>query len=425
MRTHHADALVTCVCVALVALAVPVRPFWLDEVLQLVATRPEYSTTEVIARVSENPGSAPLGYLVQHLSLNLLGVSRWSARLPAALFAAASCVATLHLARRLGVSKAWLAALILCCLPLSLRYAAEARPYSQAVFISTAATVLFLRLAERSTPWRWTAYVATLVAGVYTLPFTVLVAGGHVLWAASARRWRLAASAGIAAFGAAAAFLPWMVYAREGWKETMVVSRFEFVADWRTPFMLVREISGAGYVGAGLLLVLAVTGIRSLPKKTVALLAGSVAASFAGGLLADAALGYFVAVRQFICVLPALAILAARRPVPVLVASLLALSAWKNWQYFTHATEDWESATVAIQSELHSGRCLLVQPERELRVYAALAPLLSLARCTGLAPEMVVAVSPYGDHNGLAVLPSYTVTSERSVGGTRLLIIRR
>jgi hypothetical protein len=396
MRMRHVDAFATCVCAALIAIVVPLRPFWLDEVLQLVATRPEHSLAEVVGYVPENPGSAPLGYLIQHAFLKVFGVSRSSARLSAALFGIASCVATLVLARRLGVAKPWLAALMLCSLPLSLRYSAEARPYSQAVFIATAATVLFLRLADAPAPRRFAAYAATLVAGVYTLPFTVLVAGGHILWAAVARRWHLAACAGVAAVGAAASFVPWMIYAASEWKYTMVVSNFHFAADWKTPLMLVREISGAGYWGAGLLLALAALGIRTLSRQIVALLGGILTASLAGGVIADAALGYFVAVRQFICVLPALAILGAVRPAPLLVAALLAISAWKNWQYFTHATEDWESASAAIQAELHPGRCLTVEPARELRVYAALAPALSAARCDALAPEMEVAASPYG-----------------------------
>jgi uncharacterized membrane protein len=121
---------------------------WLDEVLQLIGTRPERTLSEVIAYVPENPGSAPLGYLVQHAVLNLFGVSRWATRLPAALFAIASCIGTIVLARRVGARYPWLAGIIICSLPLTLRYATEGRPYSQAVFPSLPCTLI----RSRSSP---------------------------------------------------------------------------------------------------------------------------------------------------------------------------------------------------------------------------------------------------------------------------------
>ena len=425
MPARRADVLVTCVCAAVILAVIPVRPFWLDEVLQLIGTRPERSVREVIEYVPENPGSAPLGYLIQYAFLKLLGVSRWSVRLPSALFAIAACVATLALARRLGLARPWLAPLVLISLPLMLRYATEGRPYSQAVFLSVLATILFLRFAESRRAAMLAAYVAVLLAGVYTLPFTVFVAGGHAIWAIAVRRRPLAGVSSGSALLAAASFVPWIRFARAKWQQTMVAARFQFTAGWKTPLMLFRELSGAGYWGSGLLLVLVVIGARTVAPATAVLLGGIAAVTLIGGIAADAAFGYFIAARQFVCALPPLAILAAARPMKLLVIALLAVCALKNWQYFTSATEDWESAAVAIRSELLPGRCLIVEPERERRVYAALVPDLAETGCTTDAPEIVVAVSPWRQPGPLTPPEGYSVRSERSAGGTRILVLSR
>jgi 4-amino-4-deoxy-L-arabinose transferase-like glycosyltransferase len=423
---NRADAFVTCVCAALVLAVVPLRPFWLDEVLQLVGTRPEKSLAEVIAYVPENPGSGPLGYIVQHAFLAALGVNRWSARLPSALFAIATCAATIALARRIGLAHAWLAGAILVALPLMLRYAAEARPYTQATFLAVAATLLVLSLGAGSPrPAALGGYAALLIAGVYTHPFTVLVAGGHILWAAAERRWRLATILAIIAALAASSYIPWIVYARAGWQQTMIDSHFRFAADWKTPLRLFREISGAGYWGSGLLLLLALRGASAVSRPIVALLAGAIGAVLIGGVIADRIAGYFIAVRQFIGALPPFAILAASRPHVCLVAALFAVCSMANWKYFTSATEDWESAAAAVEAELGPSRCLIVEPLREARVYAALRPALSKALCSSPAREFVMAVSPYRDHVPVVLPAGYQIRSERHVGGTRILVLSR
>jgi hypothetical protein len=258
---------------------------------------------------------------------------------------------------------------------------------------------------------------------VYTHPFTIFTAGGHVTSALRSRQWRLAVICGLIGLGAAASFLPWMIYARSGWQETMIVSRFQFTAGWKTPLMILRELSGAGYWGSGLLLVSAAAGARAIASPV--LLAAVSAVTLVGGIAADAALGYFVAARQFICALPPLAVMTTARPNVCLVAALLSVCVWKNCQYFRSANEDWESASAAIAAELHPGRCLVVEPARQFRLYATLVPSLASARCGADGPELVLAVSPYREAQSLVLPKGYTPRAERSVGGTRILILTR
>ena len=127
-------------------------PFWLDEVLQLIGTQPAATIRDVVRYVPQNPGGVPLGYLVQHAFLALAGVSRFTARVPPAAFGIASVWLVGLLARRLGIREPWMAAAVFAVLPISLRYATEARPYSQAIFLSVAGLFTGFRLAESPEP---------------------------------------------------------------------------------------------------------------------------------------------------------------------------------------------------------------------------------------------------------------------------------
>lgn len=109
-----------------------VLPLWLDEILQIRETR-DTSVTAMIGRLPRNSGAAPLGYLVQQAALRITGYSVRMARLPAAVFAAATVFTVGLLAAALGVRYGWLAAAVFAVLPATLRYATESRVYSQAL----------------------------------------------------------------------------------------------------------------------------------------------------------------------------------------------------------------------------------------------------------------------------------------------------
>src|SRR5258706_189074 len=110
-------------------------PLWLDEVLQLLETR-NTSAAEMLTVLPRNAGAAPLGYLVQQATLRIGGYSARRARLPMAVFAAASVFLVALLAGELGVQWPWLAATLFAVFPLTFRYATESRVYSQALFLS-------------------------------------------------------------------------------------------------------------------------------------------------------------------------------------------------------------------------------------------------------------------------------------------------
>src|SRR5260370_13592630 len=110
----------------------PRLPLTLDEILDLLTLR-SGGWNAVLAAVPRNAGGVPLSYLTRWGAILLLGESSFTARLPSALFSAASCVGVFFLARRLGLRWPLLATGLFAAFPLQVRYALEARAYSLAL----------------------------------------------------------------------------------------------------------------------------------------------------------------------------------------------------------------------------------------------------------------------------------------------------
>jgi mannosyltransferase len=416
------------------AALVPVRPLWLDEVLQLVGTKPSNTVAEVIRYVPQNPGGVPLGYLVQHGFLALAGMSDAAARTPSVMFGLGTVLAVIVLARCLGVERPWVTGVVFAALPITLRYAVEARPYSQAVFLSVLSTLAFLWWVQRRGAGRLIAYALILITGLYSQPFTIFTAGAHVAWLAWERRWGEARRCATVVFLAALSFLPWLVYSRSGWTTTIQASEFRFAANWKMPLLLIRELTGAGYLGAALLLGLALVGYRAPADKPPRrsnrrLLLLLAVVPVAGGLLADAAFGYFLAIRQFLWVLPPLAILAGigldgmRKPAAVAACvALLAVSVAGATKYFRDGDEDWRAAARAAAG---GPGCLLPIPADTMVLYETVLSGVEQKRCSNALPDrFTAAVSPYGNTaDDLARLQrdGYRIVSQAPTGRVRVL----
>jgi hypothetical protein len=448
-------AAVTAVYATAVAAVLPARPLWMDEVIQLWVSRLP-SAGEVIAAVPTSAGAVPLGILAQHYVIELAGLSEVTARLVAALFGIASVFVTGLIAWRLGLRRPWIAAALFALFPLTLRYSAEGRVYSQGVFFSALATLVFVRLVGR-TPWsardpqvpqrptgasaagkgaRPTAvtYAAIVAACAYSQPLSMVVAGAHCGWAALERKWRLAVWSAGAAAAAGLLFLPWALWARAGWKASAIYAETHFVFTAKTPLMLFRELCGAGYWGSGLLLILAVVAVRRVERPVVVFLGLLIAVPLAAGLAADAASNYFIAIRQFLWVLPAIAILAAfgverGGRTGVLLAALLAAGcAWSSVRYFTAPAEDWQAAAGVLRTEMRAGACVSVTPVKFSHLYRFFAPELKTGE--GCA-KVAAAVAPYAraeDREGLLQRMAgagYSLVRTERAGGSTVFVFRR
>ncbi|MBX9604142.1 MAG: glycosyltransferase family 39 protein [Bryobacteraceae bacterium] len=392
---------------------------WLDEVLQLVGTL-DRDPGELMAWVRRNPGAAPLGYVAQWVVLEIAGFSHFAARLPSLLASAAAGAAMFRLARQAGVQQPQAAVALFLLLPIQLHYAIEARPYAQSLLWGVLATLFFLK----DRPW---AYGLSLLAGLYTQPFVFLIAPAHAGWAWFHDRrkfWRM----GAAAAAAGVLFAPWYLYARSYWQESIGESGFRFTVDWRSPLLLFREISGASYYGSALLLILAVLGMRRLPAPAGRFLLAGIGVPVVLALAADAMFSYFVAIRQFLWIVPSIVLLAAagleelspkwRRAA---LAGLLLVFLWYDARFWTRPRgENWELATAELTRLVGQAECVVFEPADIHLVYGVFDRELRKRSCGPLEGRrrVIHAISPYGRERDIG-----RVVEQSEAGGSRFRVV--
>jgi len=284
-------------------LLLPHLSLWLDELLNIIgSTKPTLSS--LIKYVPQNSGAAPLGYLVQRLSFQLIGVSEFSARLPSVVSSLAAAAGMFALAQRLGMRRPLAAVVLFCVLPMQWRYALEGRPYAMALALSIWATFFFLQQ-------RMLLYALAITAGLYTNPYSFFLPAAHLLWLLRNAPRRLPHPL-LAASTAALLFLPWYLYARHTWA-TSVPAQGQ-TAPLKAVELIARELVGAGYIGTALVLLLAHIGWKRCHAEDPArasFLAACLLVPFPLVLAGDAFFHYFLAARQFLFVLPPLCLLAA------------------------------------------------------------------------------------------------------------------
>jgi hypothetical protein len=200
---------------------------------------------------------------------------------------------------------------------------------------------------------------------------------------------------------------------------------------------LFREIAGAGYWGSGLLLIVCAIALTSRlpPPRTQLLLVLLIAVPLLGVLAADFIFNYFMATRQFIWVLPAVAILAASaanthpRAGLTLATLFCAVGVLQSVKYFTAPHEDFQLAARAMASEATQGACVTVAPKELSRMYEFFEPQVSRDPCD--SPRVVLAVTPYSTAEqrsaAVANLTSRGYKQEREAlaGRSTLVFFRR
>jgi hypothetical protein len=395
---------------AALAALLPVLSLWLDEIYDLIVTRMG-GIGAILGYVPHVSGNVPLNYIVQYAAVSLVGSPVWGGRLPSALASVAACAGVFVLARDLGLRRPLLAAAAFAAFPLQIRYAIEARPYALALCISVWLSVVFWRMAARGpSPALAAAYSLLAIAGLYTFPFTIFVSAGHAFWAAAARRTRVLLWAAGAIAVAALAFAPWYLHSAPLWRESVRVSHLRDTIGWRAVPMILREIVGAGYIGAGLVLAGAAFG----RNRDRAFLAAYAIAPVVLAIAADASFGYMLATRQMIFVLAPLAILfaegverlqaagsrratsagfrARRYGAAALAAALFIACVVANLSFFRRPREDWRAAARILASET----CVIYSPPDTRQLYAFFVPELAERECPKQgAARVALALSPY------------------------------
>lgn len=392
-------AVYACVLVDLL----PVLSLWLDEIMDLMVVR-SAGMRELLAGVAVNSGNAPLNYIIQFWVVHVLGYSPFTGRLPEAIFSLASCAGIYVLARRLQLRWPLLAVAVFALFPLQFRYALEARPYSLALALSIWSTVAFFRLLDQPRSLaRAALYTLSVAAGIYVLPFTLFVAIAHLAWL----RREMLLPVGLAIAIAGMAFVPWYLHAVVNWRADPVVARAHETVTWQVVPMILHELTGAGYVGAVLVIagVLAafVLGFANRWFWLLYLLLPMIAA-----LIADALFGYFPAIRQIIFVLAPLALLFAvgvealfarwPKAALALAAAVLVAGVVGNVNFFRRPREDWRAAAAILASE----PCVIYSPADSGPYYSFFIPELAQRDCTGTPARVALVISPYALNNDFA-----------------------
>jgi len=427
-------------CALLVAL-LPALPLWLDEIIDLQSVR-DLSFSQLLAAIPQNSGGVPLGYITQFAAVHLLGFSKYSGRLPSAVFSAAAIAGVYYLAKPYGRKAAICAACLMALFPLQLRYAVEARPYSQALCLSIWATVVFLLFHEKPRLPVFAAYTALVIACIYTQPYSIFVPIAHATWllfTPGQRKKAIWVCAAIVIAGLA--FLPWYGFASSAWRESLDGYSFSF--GWKSSLLVLKELTGAGYAGTIVVVAIACYGFReskSLTPSRFLHLAGIIVPLLLA-IIADAIINYFLAIRQFIYVAPFLAILCGvgvarlldKKPIWTrgIVAALFLILIAGDFHYFLKPHENWEQAARYLDRETsNDSRCLIFIPEGSIRFYSFFAPNLAAhatpdyMRCN----RVTVAMSPYDVRSrepiAQLVRAGYRLVSQTSFNGPQIFEYR-
>jgi hypothetical protein len=388
----------------------PRLSLWLDEIRDLIGVRSDGFTSVLEYTARKTAAGVPLGYAAQYLSVRLFGWSTFTGRLPAALFSVAACLGLAVLARRLRIQHPLLPLLIFATFPLQLRYALEARPYSQALCLSIWCTIAFFSLVDRPGISRASLYALSIAAGLYTQPYSFFVPVAHLCWIVLARkiveRRRVLMFVCLAVGAAAFAFLPWALYAIEHWQRTAVSEGDRFAFTWKSPLMILKELIGGGYIGTAVTLSAACLGLRfgKLERDEKLFWVFYLAAPVVCAIVADAVFSYFLAIRQMIFVLAPLALLSSlgmdARIQRVLLVGLLAVNTVADYEFFKRPREDWQAASSKLSAEAARGACVIFIPSHTDTIYAYFERGLDARACSArdahfTGAEVAVGVGRY------------------------------
>lgn len=250
---------------------------WYDEVLTLVdfVRRP---VREIIA-VFPSQNQHMLYSIAARLSVDVLGESAVSLRLPAVVFGVASVPALFMLARRVtSGAEAWLAAFVMTVSYHHIWFSQNARGYTALLLFATLSTWFWIEgRARRSGSW-WSAYAAALVLGIWAHVTMVFVVAAHGIV-------HVASLAKPSARAAGGTWLPVAAWLLAGTASLQLLSLTlpEFLGPalhesaepsaWQSPWWLLREtigqLSGRGWLGAAALCgsVVLACGLASFARQ--------------------------------------------------------------------------------------------------------------------------------------------------------------
>lgn len=152
-------------------------------------------------------------------------------------------------------------------------------------------------------------------------------------------------------------------------------------------------------------------------------------------LTGDAIFHYFIAARQFVWVLPEVAILAASaidrrgRIAGIAAICLMLVCIRQSAVFFRSPQENWQAAADALLMQSSQGACLAVTPPDQIRLYRFFHPELGRGSCTG--DRVVVAITPYATaaqrraELTTARAAAYQEGKQHEIGGSDIITFER
>jgi 4-amino-4-deoxy-L-arabinose transferase-like glycosyltransferase len=352
------------------------QSLWLDEGFSVHFARSSLGTFPSLIRAESNMA---LYHLLLHFWL-FLGHSEAVIRGLSVLFAVATIPVLFVLAEHLfDRAVAWGACALLIPNVFYVHYAQEARSYALVLFLSVAASALFVRALERPSNGHWTAYVIAIGLGTWAHFFIILVAMAHLVSLTFLeRRLRPSAKTLLAVCaGIVIAVAPLAVF---------VSSQNGHKADWLTrpsPRDAVRAIEALAGGRSFLLLAYALACVAftvsaaRLLRRTRTWTAWRFAFVLSW-LVVPVCLAFIVSQvrpvfldRYLIVVLPALVLATAagamrarfRAAGAVLIVITIAFSARELANYYEHSTKtNWRAAAAFILGHSRPGDALVFAP---------------------------------------------------------------
>ncbi|MCU1336294.1 MAG: Conserved transrane protein [Bryobacterales bacterium] len=401
LRSHRTFFLFLALYTVTLVLLIPVKPLWVDEIIDLGGVRDVSDVHGVLDFVPSNAGGVPLGYLVDFAMIRWFGYSVFAVRLPSVLFTVLTCAGVYMLGRQTRLRWPLLAAILYAVSPMALRYGLEARPYAQAACWSVFATVVFVSLTRRPALWKSASYAALVAAGLYTQPYSIFVPVAHLIWLAfvKAKRrviWLAAPAVAVASL----AFLPWFFKTHAAWQGA-VTSGVRFAVSGKDLMVIPHELMGTGFAGAALTLIAIVVALAwsswSKEEKLFWVLYTTIPLILVPA--ADAYFGYFLAARQVIFVLVPISVLIARcadvrRWGIVLPVVLLGAMVYEDVRWVRRPGEGWQAAA----AQLNEASCTIFLPSGARTMYVFFEPQLRACDENNLMTFETIALALSPDH---------------------------
>ena len=168
--------------------------------------------------------------------------------------------------------------------------------------------------------------------------------------------------------------------------------------------MILRELSGGGYLLTGALLALSLGGFRriQMSKSAKRLLLLWIVVPVPLAILGNLLFHYFFATRQLFFIIPPLCLLATEgiRALqngwrPVVAVTLAAVACVYDVRWFSHSKEDWSLPAAQARRVVVPGTCVLAVPKAAADFYRLYEPSLPFCSEHGGSKVSVVLVAPY------------------------------